>query len=281
MDRRVAAAIAAVAVSAAAYAMVVSLPVDVPAVDAEQIDPGQNVRTTNVTMWEYKQRQDGMGEYVRIGRGEVSVYVDRLEYGPGEAVGYSITNHGPGDVRFGNMGMNFEVRDLFGNAVFGIYGEPIESSLSAGATFSSAWNQQIGEAEVQPSTYVVSFGGIKSQPFTITHDNPAFHEPPTVKGESLEILVEKRWYGPGEEVRSALVNTGTEEVGSKRWIEASVVDASGAVVDEITYYSWDDIIEPGERLQSSIEIPLIEPPQWREYHIVMPDGIRSAPFVIG
>ncbi|MDA7953129.1 MAG: hypothetical protein MPI95_07405 [Nitrosopumilus sp.] len=248
--------------------------------DAGWIDAGQNVRTTHVPIWEYERRSDGMSWRVQTGTSEMSIYTDKREYEPGEEVRYGITNHGPGAVMFRDTGLGFEIRDTFGNPVAGRGGGDAETSIPVGSTSEGTWPQGGGGSTAQSGTYVVSFTGLESWPFTITHENPAFYEPETVEGRSLEILVEKRWYRHGEEIRSALVNTGTVAAGSERWIEAGVVDASGAVVDEIIYYSRDEIIEPGERLQRSIPVHPEEPLPPGEYHIATSDGTMSAPFVI-
>ena len=100
MDRQVMAAAAAFAV-VAAYALASSLPAsdmpaDVPAAYTEQADTGQNERTTVVPMSEYG---PGGTEPARA-TAEISVYIDRREYGPGEPIMYSVTNHGPGTASF-------------------------------------------------------------------------------------------------------------------------------------------------------------------------------------
>ena len=154
------------------------------------------------------------------------------------------------------------------------------TEIPPGSTVSDTWDQQAAGRGVQPGTYVLDFGGTRSWPFTITHENPAFYEPGITEGGSPELLVEKRQYLPGEVIRSALVNTGTEAVGSERKIEASVVDASGAVVDSVAYHQRDGIIEPGERIHMQpMGSPLV-PPALGEYRIVTSDGLKSEPFVV-
>ena len=279
MDRQVAVAAAAVAV-AAAYALAVSLPADVPAgvpaVYTEQADTGQNERTTVIPVSEYG---PGGTEPARA-TAEISVYIDRREYGPGEPIMYSVTNHGPGTASFTGASLGLQVRDLFENTVFGTGGGSLVTEIPPGTTVSDTWDQQAAGRGVQPGTYVLDFGGTRSWPFTITHENPAFYEPGITEGGSPELLVEKRQYLPGEVIRSALVNTGTVAVGSERKIEASVVDASGSVVASVRYDQRDGIIEPGERIQmQSLGNPLAILARG-EYRIAVPGGPESEPFVV-
>ena len=150
------------------------------------------------------------------------------------------------------------------------------------------WNQDSRWGTAQSGTYVIGFGGAETESFVITHDNPAFYEPDTVEGEALELLVEKQRYWHGERVRSALVNTGTEPVVLGSSISAWVVDGTGTTIDKLEYVQWDDIIEPGERLQGAWDQRWRDPHDGNfkevsagEYHIVIPNGTRSVPFVIG
>lgn len=178
----------------------------------------------------------------------VTVLTDKQEYDLGDTIHYSIVNTGTVEASFWNIFYGFYIADLYGNHIGGGAGVDEIYHLPPGGRVDDTWVISYYGDLAPPGPYVIGIDGAESEPFTITHDNPAFYEPASVDGYSVIVLTDKQEYKRGEKVRWAIENIGTVEASFETFHRVIMVeDASGDFVSGVIG-DRKLSLDPGERV---------------------------------